>query len=403
MAAYGAANAAASIAYVPLLVLILPLKVEQIDASNKLELLSITLICGAITASLTNIAAGWISDQLFARYRTRMPQVAGGLVALFIAYFVFSQTTSPSGLIGTIVFFQAGLNFLYSPLGALLADKIPHHAKGRTSALLNLGFPIGTLAVAVLSHPLFRSEAEQLWAIAAIVLILLIPLFFVAGHQPDLKSEAERTALSAPPKTQAAEPPFSKDLFWAWAARFSVQVSGAVIFGYVLYFLQDVVLRGDELSGDGASQLLGQMTLVATPAAIASGLLIGYYSDRLASRKLFLLGAAITVAISLLVMSLWPYDWLIFAAYIGFNGGFTAYVTMDATIVSQLLARSASRARTLGIMNLTNTLPAILAPSLALALNSSELAGSTLIAMMQIAACLALFGLFAASRIRNVG
>jgi len=394
---YGAANAGATIAFVPLLILILPLKAGQISPDSKLQLLSLALLCGAITASLANITAGWLSDRMFARHGSRIAQIALSLTAVLVALFAFSRASSPVSLIAAIAFFQLSLNFLFSPLGALLADKVPHHAKGRTSALLNLGMPIGTLMIAALTLPFFETENERLLALGSVILLFISPLIFIARTQPNLdhkQADTDQSILSATTST--------KDLFWAWIARFSVQISGAVIFGYILFFLQDVISQTDGLAENSADQALGQMSLAATPVAIIVGLSVGYLSDRLRSRKAFLLIAALMIAISLSVMVMWPYWRPTFAAYVVFSAGLTAYLTIDAAIVTQLLARSAARAKTLGIMNLTNTLPAILAPGLALALNSSSLSQSELIPLMQFAAGLAFLGAFAASRIRSV-
>lgn len=397
IAAYCGANAGAVIAFIPLLILILPLKAEQISPENKLQLLSITLLCGGIVASLANIAAGWLSDRAFASSGSRTAQIAAGLLAVLLALFVFSRASTPASLVAAIVLFQVCLNWLYSPLGALMADKVPHRAKGRTAALLNLGVPLGTLMIALLTLSYFETETARLLALGCVIAALVCPVIFIAHSQPNLDfAEIDDTQ----PQADAASP--SRDLFWAWIARFSVQVSGAVIFGYILYYLQDVITHPGGVAEDSADKALGQMSLAATPFAIIIGLSVGYISDRLCARKAFMIVAALLVGASLLVLVIWPYWWPVLIAYVTFSAGLTAYLTIDTAVVTQFLARSASRARTLGIMNLTNTLPAILTPSIALILSTSGLSQSELIPLIKMAAGLAFLGAFAASRIRTV-
>ncbi len=317
---------------------------------------------------------------------------------MLIALAVFAWAHSPASLIGAIVLFQFTLNMLFSPIGALLADKVPHSVKGRMAAVLNLGMPMGTLMIAALTLPFFTSERERLIALAIVIAALVTPLLFTAHRQPNLEADA-----SAPESFAATFPSPTHDLAWAWIARFSVQISGAVIFGYILYFLQDILFQSEATTAVSPDQALGQMSLAATPVAIVAGLSAGFVSDRLMARKAILLLAAGMVAAALWVMVIWPNWPVTFAAYIVFSAGLTAYLTIDAAIVTQLLARSASRGRTLGIMNLTNTLPAILTPALALALNSASLSQSELIPLMQFAAVLAIIGALAATRIRTVG
>ncbi len=399
IAAYAAANAGATIAFVPLLVLILPLKAEQIGGDDKILLLSFSLLVGALTASLSNIAAGWLSDKQFARSGNRIAQIAMGLCALLISYFALAKAGTWASLVLAVVFFQISLNFLFSPLGALMADKIPHEAKGRTASLLNMGLPIGTFSIAILTLPFFETNNERMAAIALIVAALIAPLLFLASAQPNL----DHSKTKPDPKAKKMPEDIKKgDLFWAWIARFCIQMSGAVIFSYLLYYLQDVVELGSQSLSSSAEQAMGNMAAYAAPAAILTAVVIGYFSDRLRLRKVFLLGAALAITIALGCMLLWPVWSVVLASYIVFIAGLTVFLTLDNAIVTQLLDRSGSRARTLGIMNLTNTLPSVLVPSLAIVISASGLSQTELILLMQICAALAMVALISASRIRSI-
>lgn len=401
IAGYAAANAGATIAFVPLLVLILPLKSAQIAGEDKLLLLSVCLLAGALTASLSNITAGWVSDRQFAQKESRIAQITISLCALLVSYYVFAKAGTWSSLVLAIVFFQISLNFLYSPLGALIADKIPHEAKGRTAALLNMGLPIGTFAIAVLTQSLFETNEQRLIAIAVIVAVLIAPLLFLAAKQPNLPhSQPELEVETINDKMRQNVQLY--DIICAWIARFCIQMSGAVIFGYFFYYLQDVVDFSNDFTELTAEQAMGTMAAIAAPAAILAAGFAGCFSDRLRLRKVFLLGAASAVVVALASMLLWPVWGVVFAAYIVFIAGFTAFLAVDTAIVTQLLTGSGSRARTLGIMNLTNTLPSVLAPGLAIMMSSNELSQSVLTPLMQICSVLAGVAIISVSRIRSI-
>ena len=64
------------------------------------------------------------------------------------------------------------------------------------------------------------------------------------------------------------------------------------------------------------------------------------------------------------VMALWP---LVVMAYALFAIGLAGFLAVDSALVAQLISASARRATLLGVMNLTNTLPGILAPLVTLA------------------------------------
>ncbi len=395
--AYAAAYAGATIAFIPLLVLILPLKAQEIAQDEKLALLSFVLLAGAVTASLANIAAGWISDKLFAQRNSRIPQITAGLCAILVSYAAIAYASSWATLICAVVLFQLSMNVLFSPLGALIADKVPFEAKGRTAALVNMALPIGTFTVAILTQPYFDSNEQRLVAITIAVIILIAPVLILAKSQPNLAQE-----LLDDTTTSNSEDLPSHDLIWAWIARLCIQVSGAVMFSYLIYYLQDVVHYSGQFPDSSAEQGLGFMAFAAAPTAIFTTLLIGHFSDQLRARKAFLTGASITVGIALASMVLWPVWNVVLAAYIVFTAGLTVFLTIDIAIVTQLLARSNNRARTLGIMNLTNTLPSIIAPTLALVLSTSTLAQSALIPLFQVSVILVVIAGFAASRIRSI-
>jgi len=292
---YALANIGTVVAFIPLLSLILPLKAAHIDQENKLLLLSIALCVGAICASLANIAAGWLSDQIVARYGHRFGQIGTGLVAILISYILFWQADSWTGLVFAIIIFQCSLNLLYSPMTALLADYIPHEMKGRISAFLNLGIPIGSFSITILTLMYIDSEAARLGFVAALIIGLISPLLiFSKSRKIPLLTETASAASNLGTNIhhkphQGLDVTALTDLRWAWIARFSIQFSGAVLFGYTFYFVQDIIGYADIFPHEKADTGVGKLNLLATPVAIGTGLIIGYYSDRIRMRRPFLI------------------------------------------------------------------------------------------------------------------
>src|SRR3546814_5483720 len=81
LALYALANAGGVAAFLPLLTLLLPLKVQAVAGDERLLTLTLCALAGAVTASISNIAFGTLSDRSFARTRNRRRWIAGGLAA----------------------------------------------------------------------------------------------------------------------------------------------------------------------------------------------------------------------------------------------------------------------------------------------------------------------------------
>ena len=77
--------------------------------------------------------------------------------------------------------------------------------------------------------------------------------------------------------------------------------------------------------------------------------------------------AALVCAASLAALATLE-DWrAIVTAYATFVAALTAFLSIDAAMVAQMLGSEPRRGALLGLMNLTNTLPSVIAPALTLA------------------------------------
>lgn len=403
---YALANIGVVISFLPLLILILPIKVAQIDADNKLLLLSITLCTGAIIAAISNILSGWISDWQVRKYGNRFAQIAFGLLAILLAYIAFWCADSWASLLTAIIFFQLSLNIIYAPMGALLVDYVPDHSKGRTAAFLNLGVPAGSLTIAILALTIFNTELSRLFALAAIIFAAVMPLLWSAakGYIPPMLAHSHNDPES--PKSQTGEDGENDlnraDLIWAWIGRFFIQFSSALLLGYLFYYLQDIAHYTQRFPSSSVDQGVGTLNILAIPFAVIGGLAAGYWSDRLGLRRPFLYITALAIALSLAILIFAPAWPVIIAAYILFSAGLAVFQAIDAALITQLVSRTSKRGRIMGYMNLGYSLPAIMAPALAIILSSDALPIDILRIMLGVSACLALLAILSATQIRSV-
>jgi len=131
---------------------------------------------------------------------------------------------------------------------------------------------------------------------------------------------------------------------------------------YLPFYLVDRLHRGlGEVPG-----LIARAVVLQAALVIVSSLLCGWLSDRLARRKVFALLGGVGYACGLwLVATAVSYEsFLVGIAVTGMAHG--AYFGTDLALVTDILrGRSGNSGRDLGILNVTNTLPQVLAPPLA--------------------------------------
>ena len=173
------------------------------------------------------------------------------------------------------------------------------------------------------------------------------------------------------------------DFILLWCARLLVQVAGNVLFGFLFYYFQ--TLR-DAPTQAGVARLSALALLVAFPIALGSGAL----SDRLGRRKPFLVVSACVAAAGLGLMTS-AVEFLPSAIGYGLFGCASAvFLSLHSSFAMQFLPSPARRGRDLGVLNLTNTLPATIAPQLAIWLvpgRGFEALLALLAALMRSQAC----------------
>ena len=347
---YALANAGGVIAYLPLLTLLLPIRVERLAGEARMDVLTAALVAGSVAASLSNILFGWLSDRSRARGTGRRRWVAGGLLATAASYGIVAAAASPWAIVGAVVLFQCAVNALLAPMLAIMAEEIPDAQKGVAGGLLALGNPLASLVSTLLIAGATLGEGARFALVPVAVAACVLPLVLV------------RSRTVAQDEARAAVRPAKADLAIAWGARLLVQVAGNVLSLYLLYYLESVApeVPQRELAG-WAGRLLTVSYLVPLPVAV----LVGRFSDRIGRRKPFLLASAIVAALGVFGMAQaggWAAGAIAFGVY---ATGSSVFLALHAAFAMQLLPDPRHRGRDLGLLNLANTLPGLLGPLLA--------------------------------------
>ncbi|QDX27802.1 MFS transporter [Sphingomonas suaedae] len=378
------ANAGGVIAFLPLLSLLLPVKVAAIAGEDgRIGLFTATVIAGALTASVSNIAFGWASDRARATGKGRRPWALLGLMLLALSFAAVALASTATGIILAIILFQIAVNALLSPLFAIMADEVPGDQMGVAGGLIALGSPLASAVAALMIALGIAGEGPRLAFVFAAVLLCVLPLLRV-------RSRITASTLPAPARL------LGRDLAIAWTARLLVQVAGTVLGLYLLYYFASIEPDAPTSKHIGP---IGQLMTVAYLLPLPVAVLLGRWSDRIGRRKPFLVAAATIAALGLIGMGL-ARDWNAAAiAFALYALGSAVFLSIHSGFAMQLLPSPQHRGRDLGLINLTNTLPALAGPLLTWLLATPRDFG----AVMLVLAVLTLLGGLLVLGIRQQG
>lgn len=346
--------------FAPLQVL-LPDQIAALDPARKVPDLAVVTATGAAVALVVNPLAGALSDRTRSRWGRRRPWVLGSAIPGAAALILLGGQSTVAGV--TVVWCGAQL-CLNAQLAALLAavpDQVPVGQRGIVSGVVGLAQPLGVaVGVAVVSRVVTSPAAA--YDVVATVLVLTAAGFAVGVGEPSSAGPAgDRLPWSRWLAGFWVSPRRHPDFALAWLSRLLVNLSQALGIGYQIYFLQDVV----RLPGSRAAGAVALLVAVYTGGLLLTVVVSGWLSDRLRRRRIFVIGAAAVIAAGTGLVAAWPTWPAALIAAIVQGLGFGGYVAVDVALITQVLPATASRARDLGVLNIANTLPQLIGPTVA--------------------------------------
>ena len=330
-----------------------------IDETNKEAIASLVLGCGAAVSLVANPLFGALSDRTVSGFGRRAPWVLGGAVLATAALLALSGATAVALMVLFWCLVQLGANAAYAAITAAIPDRVPVLQRGGVGGVAALGQTAGILLGSLFGAVVSGNYMVGYALCAAALLLSVLPYLF---HRND------------PPLPRALRPPFSwrsflrgfwisparhPDFAWAWLTRFLVNVCNQLTIVYLIFFLGDVLKL--------ENPALGVLILTGIYAALVmvTAVIAGPWSDRLGRRKPFVIGSSATIALAALILAFFPV-WpgaLAGAAVLGI--GFGAYLAVDFALLTQVLPQAVDRGKDMGVINVANSLPQVVAPTLA--------------------------------------
>lgn len=348
---FALATAGGAVAYVPLLTVLLPQRIAELQGGEDVAALARVGFVGAVMASFANIGVGMLSD----RARVRRPFIIAGLVASNILLLVIGTATSVTQIVLLVMVWQVALNLMLSPLMAWAGDCFPDEQKGLLGGALALSPALGALAGSLVTWAGLVAPPARLALVAVLVSALVLPALLLGKGRV-------RPGLIAPvPAPTEPVPVRERVAARMWAARLLVQVAEGGMFAFLLYWLRSIAPGYPE---NGAANIFSLVLVAAVPLS----LMLGRWSDAHARPILPLVAAALLCACGMLVMAAaQTLGWAI-AGYVLFGLAAAVFLALHSGQTLRVLPAPQHRGRDLGVFNLTNTVPGMVMPWLTIML-----------------------------------
>lgn len=348
------AVAGGAVAYVPFLTVLLPLKVNELAANQNIEALSYITFAGAIFASFANIGFGWASD----RWGARPNWIAAGLIFSCVLLIAMGEAESINTLVLLVMAWQLALNMMLAPLLAWAGDCVPDTQKGLLGGLFALAPALGALAGTFVTLPGLADGTERLWLVACLVTLLVLPALMLGrGRQLESLMKPVEEPLPNDLESFKSRPAIIR----MWSARLLVQIAEAALFAFLLFWLRSL---SPGIGENTVANLFSAVLCTAVPIA----LLAGRWSDQARRPILPLAICAALSASGLILMAASHSIQLAIAGYAFFGLASMTFLSLHNGQTLRVLPKPQNRGRDMGIFNLTNTVPSLIIPWLALAM-----------------------------------
>jgi MFS family permease len=344
--------------YIGSIGIIVPARVTEIAPDDRVALVGLIGVAGAVLALVANIVFGALSDVTRSRFGARAPWILGGAIAGAVGMIGLSSADSIGALLAWWCFYVLALNAIVASMVAVISDRVSVKYRGTVSSIYGVGFTVG-IAVAQIVAANFIAEPRTGLLIFAAATFLSGALFVVLA--PD-RSNTSDSADKVTPRTilRSFKLPTkgARDFYFALFGKFLLQAGLYAITNYQLYILTDYV----GLDSSAAAGIITTAALITLVAGLIFGLGSGPISDKVGRRKPFVISAAILIGIGALIPAFAPFAWafILFTVFSGIGNG--VYSAVDQALNIEVLPSKDNAAKDLGLLNLANTGGQIVGP-----------------------------------------
>jgi MFS family permease len=397
IAIYAVAYATLWLALLTPAIISLALRVRQLAPGNAAEPISWVLMAGALVALVSNPVFGALSDRTTSRFGRRRPWMVGGVLCGCAALAVIGLAPTINIVLLGWCLAQLAYNAVLASLVAIIPDRIPPAQRGTVVGILGVCMPIGQITGTFLVQQLSFNMTWVLVVPGLIGIAGVLLLVFALPEEP-LRPAPSPGAQAAQPAALAVSPPRDhRDFSWAWLSRVLFTTGSCFLQAYQPFLLIEKL----GLNPADVPRLIFRSTVVGAVMVVLWSLIAGRLSDRTRMRRPFVMAGSLIQGIGLwLIAASDSYTMLLFGvALTGMGHG--VYEGVDLALVTDVLPdRDQHAAKDLGLLNIANTLPQVIAPLCAPAILAVSRGDYTL--LFAVAGAVAVLGAAVLVPLKNV-
>jgi MFS family permease len=360
-------NAAMFAAYAGVNAILVPGRIAAIDPRHKVTDVALVAGVSAICAVLANPVGGALSDRTGSRFGRRRPWLLIGSLGALAGMAVLADARTLAILLIAQCVTQAMMNVYQAALTAIVPDRVPVRRRGTVSAVIGVAVTVGTAGGTAAAAELTGSRTA--FYVLALALVGAAVLLAVLTGDPPVARRATAEDQPAGGSRQRltrrvgdALSVLRGDLAWVFAGRAAMILSYNLVFVYLLYIVADYVRKP---AGITAAQGVAILTVVSVATSILAIVAAGILADRLNRYRVFVFAASLLGGAALILPAISP-AWSVILACAAVEGlAIGVYLAVDTALVTLVLPSAQTAARDLGVVNIANAAPPVVAPFIA--------------------------------------
>ncbi|WP_447648117.1 MFS transporter [Microbacterium forte] len=367
----------------------LAVRLDQL-APGRTEALGIVLAVGSAATLVLAPLTGILSDRLRSRWGRRRPFTVIGLLigAVSVPVMAFAPTLGVLTIGWTLS--TIGWGTAAASIGNWQADRLPPRQRGRVSGLTGVTMQVAPV-VGIILVGFFRDQVLLVFALPAVVGVVLVVAFLSVVHDPDSRGmEFEgRLTLTGLLRSYGFNPRKAPDFAWNWLGRFIFFSGLTLTTSFTVFFVaQRLELRVPDVAGVLA--IVSASSIVTATIGSLGG---GWLSDRVGRRKPFIFAGAAVFAAGCAV-SAFAHDLptLMIGTLLNSLGIATFSAVAQALLLDVLPDREREAGRYMAIALFAQKIPGVFAPVLGGAVLAIGAGAENFTALYLLAAALASAG-----------
>ncbi|GAB3936921.1 MFS transporter [Kribbella albertanoniae] len=364
---------------------------EAVAPGNKEFVFGLVTGVGAAVSVIATPVFGAVSDRTTSRFGRRVPWTLGGAIGGAAGLLVLAGAQGIALMLVGWCLVQLFGNAVLAAQTATVPDRVPVDQRGLVGGWVAIAQVLGALVGTALVT-IAGGIGLGYVACAGFLAFSVVP-YVLRAHDTPLAVQPPPFVLREFLRGFWVSPRRYPDFGWAWLTRFLFNVGNSLGLLYLFFYLQD------EVGVPDATTAVLVLTAIYSVCVLTTAIAFGGWSDRIGRRKIFVIGSGLVMAVAGVILAVWP-TWpgaILGAIVLGI--GFGVYLSVDFALITEVLPNAKDRAKDLGVINIANSLPQVIAPVIAAPI--VQHAGGYPVLYLLSAAVTALAGLLV-TKIRSV-